>query len=317
MSNSATSIALAASAHDAGKRLDAFLHERLPEYSRSRLQSWIAADRVLVDGIRVRPSYLLRGTEKVSVAPAALAPLRAEPEELPLVVLYEDADVIAIDKPAGMVVHAGAGHANGTLVNALLHRFGALSSLGGDLRPGIVHRLDRDTSGVLLVARTDRGHQSLAAQFRDRQIEKIYLALVRGRMKHREGRIVAPISRDPVRRTRMTARSASGRPALTEYRVLEEIENMSFLEVRIGTGRTHQIRVHLASIGHPVAGDRLYGAPAEPSLGRFFLHAHRIRFRSPAVFDAVTVESPLAPELAEFLKSAARSLRTKIGKPSQ
>ncbi|MGH9618098.1 MAG: RluA family pseudouridine synthase, partial [Bryobacteraceae bacterium] len=288
-------------ASGAGKRLDAFLHECLPEYSRSRLQSWIAEGRVRVDGKPRRASYLLRGTEQISVDPAPLAPLRAEPEEIPLVILYEDAEVIAIDKPAGMVVHAGAGHARGTVVNALLHRFGALSELGGELRPGIVHRLDRDTSGVLLVARTDRAHQALAAQFRERQIEKIYLALVHGRMKQPQGRITAPIARDPIRRTRMTARSASGRAALTEYRLLEEIGNLSFLEVHIATGRTHQIRVHLSSIGHPVVGDRLYGAPAQPSLGRFFLHAHRIRFRSPTAPDPVIVESPLAPELRQFL----------------
>jgi 23S rRNA pseudouridine1911/1915/1917 synthase len=206
-----------------------------------------------------------------------------------------------------MVVHAGAGHARGTLVNALLHRFGSLSELGGDLRPGIVHRLDRDTSGVLLVARTDRAHQALAVQFRERQIEKTYLALVHGRMKQPQGRIAAPIARDPVRRIRMTARLASGRAALTEYRLLEEIGRLSFLEVRIATGRTHQIRVHLAGIGHPVVGDRLYGAPLQPSLGRFFLHAHRIRFRSPATPDPVTVESPLAPELQEFLSLAKHS----------
>lgn len=292
---------------EGGKRLDAFLHERLPEYSRSRLQAWIGAGRVLVDGRQVRPSYLLRGAERISVDPAPLAPLHAEPEEIPLVILYEDADVVAIDKPAGMVVHAGAGHVRGTLVNALLHRFGSLSELGGDLRPGIVHRLDRDTSGVLLVARTDRAHQALAIQFREREIEKTYLALVHGHMKQPQGRIAAPIARDPVRRTRMTTRAASGRAALTEYRLLEEIGNLSFLEVRIATGRTHQIRVHLTSIGHPVVGDRLYGAPVQPSLGRFFLHAHCIRFRSPAVPDPVTVESPLAAELQEFLSLAKHS----------
>ncbi|MGH9581638.1 MAG: RluA family pseudouridine synthase, partial [Bryobacteraceae bacterium] len=316
LSNSETSIALAAEPRDAGKRLDAFLHERLPAYSRSRLQSWIAEDRVLVDGSPTRASYSLRGAEHISVAPAALAPLRAEPEDIPLAILYEDTDVIVVDKPAGIVVHAGAGHARGTLVNALLHRFGSLSALGGDLRPGIVHRLDRETSGVLLVARTYRAHQLLAAQFHDRKIEKIYLALVHGRMKSREGRIAAPIARNPVRRIRMTARSVSGRAALTEYRLLEEIGNLSFLEVRIGTGRTHQIRVHLSSIGHPVAGDRLYGAPALPSLGRFFLHAHCIRFQSPAVPDPVTVESPLPPELMDFLSTARGAANLGCGRLS-
>lgn len=292
--------------HDAGKRLDSFLHERLPEWSRSRLQTWIKAARVLVDGKESRASQLLRGGESVSVEPAELAPLRAEPEALPLKILYEDGDVVVVDKAAGMVVHAGAGHSHGTLVNALLHHFGSLSSVNGDLRPGIVHRLDRETSGVLAVARTDSAHQALAKQFHDRQVEKIYLTLVHGRMKHLTGRITAPITRDPVRRTRMTARLGTGRTALTDYEVREEFEYFSFLRVRIGTGRTHQIRVHLSSIGHPIVGDRLYGAPASipgvPILGRFFLHAHRLRFTSPSTGEPITVESPLAEDLSQFLE---------------
>ena len=290
---------------DAGKRLDSFLHERLPEWSRSRLQAWIKQSRGLVESKEARASYLLRAGESVSVEPAELAPLRAEPEALPLKILYEDADVVVVDKPAGMVVHAGAGHSHGTLVNALLHHFGSLSSVNGELRPGIVHRLDKETSGVLVVARTDSAHQALSRQFHDRHVEKIYLALVHGRMKQPSGRITDPITRDPVRRTRMTARLGTGRTALTEYEVLEEFPYFSFLRVRIGTGRTHQIRVHLSSIGHPVVGDRLYGAPASipgiPSLSRFFLHAHRLRFASPAAPEPITIESPLPPALAEFL----------------
>jgi 23S rRNA pseudouridine1911/1915/1917 synthase len=270
-------VVLTAEAADSGKRLDAFLHERLPEFSRSRLQAWIKEERVQVNGAGARASHLLRANECVTVSPADLPPLKAEAEDLPLQILYEDADVIVVDKPAGMVVHAGAGHSRGTLVNALLHHFGSLSTMNGELRPGIVHRLDKETSGVLLVARTDRAHQALAAQFQQREVEKIYLALGHGRMKQPQGRITAPITRDPLRRTRMTSKLGSGRAALTEYRVLEELANLSYLEVRIGTGRTHQIRVHLASIGHPVFGDRLYGAPPS-TLGRFFLHAHRLRF---------------------------------------
>lgn len=291
-------------ATDAGKRLDAFLHERLPEFSRSRLQSWIKDGHVLLNDQASRASYILRGAEIVAVTPADLPPLRAEAEDLPVNVLYQDADVIVVDKPAGMVVHAGAGHASGTLVNALLHHFGTLSTVSGDdLRPGIVHRLDRETSGVLAVARTDKAHQALAAQFHDRKVEKVYLALVHGHLKPTAGRITSPIARDPVRRTRMTTKLASGRSALTDYRVLETLETLSLLEVRIGTGRTHQIRVHLASIGHPVFGDRLYGAPAQPSLDRFFLHAHRLSFTSPSTGERITVESPLAPELARLLDS--------------
>jgi 23S rRNA pseudouridine1911/1915/1917 synthase len=288
-------------AGDAGKRLDSFLHERLPQFSRSRLQSWIKSGLVLVNGAMARTSYLLRGQESVSVTPGELPPLRAEAEELPLRILYEDDDVVAIDKPAGMVVHAGAGHIKGTLVNALLHHFGSLSSVNGDLRPGIVHRLDRDTSGVLVAARTDAAHQALAHQFQTRQVEKVYLALVHGLPRPAQGRITSPISRDRIRRTRMSTRSGTGRPALTDYRVIEEFEKMSLLEVRIGTGRTHQIRVHLASLGHPVFGDRLYGAPAAPGLNRFFLHAHRLRFLSPSTGEPIAIESELPAELSEYL----------------
>lgn len=290
---------------DAGKRLDAFLHERLPEFSRSRLQSWIKTGRVSLAGEQPRPSYTLRGGEVVDVLPAELPPLRAEAEDLPVAILYEDQDVVAIDKPPDMVVHAGAGHHTGTLVNALLHHFGALSSINGNLRPGIVHRLDKDTSGVLLVARTDAAHHALAAQFQSREVEKTYLAIVHGRLRQKTGRITAPVARDPVHRTRMTVRSPSGRSALTEYRVLEELGRFSYVEVRIGTGRTHQIRVHMASLHHAIVGDRLYGAPAAPPalppLSRFFLHAHRIRFRSPSTGAPIEVESPLPADFQNLL----------------
>jgi 23S rRNA pseudouridine1911/1915/1917 synthase len=294
-------ILVTASKSDRGKRLDAFLHERLPEYSRARVQSWIKDGRVTVSGASTRPSYLIRGEETIAVTPAELAPLRAEPEALPLAIVYEDQDVVVIDKSAGMVVHAGAGHARGTLVNALLHHFGSLSSINGELRPGIVHRLDRDTSGLIVVARTDAAHQSLAHQFQTRTVEKIYLALVQGDVHPPQGRITLPIARDPVRRTRMTTRLPAGRSALTSYRVLETRPGpTSFLEILLGTGRTHQIRVHMAAIGHPIVGDRLYGAPAAPNLDRFFLHAHRLAFHSPSTGRRIEVVSPLPPELASF-----------------
>lgn len=289
-------------AEDTGKRVDLFLQERLPEYSRSRIQQWIRDGRARVGGVPVKPSLRLRGGETVEVEPAEPPPLRAIPEALPVHVLYEDDDVVAVDKPAGMVVHAGAGVRMGTLVNALLHRFGALSEAAGELRPGIVHRLDRYTSGVLLVARNDAAHRALAAQFSSRTVEKVYIALVRGRVKAETSRIEKPIARDRVRRTRMTARLSSGRTAVTEYRVLRRYEGFSLLEVRIRTGRTHQIRVHMASIGHPVAGDRLYGASPHPS-GRFFLHSHRIGFRQPTTGEPVTVISPLPPDLEAWLET--------------
>jgi len=276
------------------------LRERLPQYSRSRLQDWIEQGRVLVDNSAEKRSYLLKGSERIFVQPGELAPLRAMPEDLPVEVLYEDADVIAINKPAGMLVHSGAGRHSGTLVNAVLHRFGKLSSMGGELRPGIVHRLDRFTSGVILVARGDAAHRHLAQQFAARQVEKIYLALVQGRVKKDQGRVTAPITRDPVRRVRMTARLAHGRQAITSYQVLKRFKETTFLEVKIGTGRTHQIRVHLASIGHPVVGDKLYGAAAS-ELGRYFLHARQITFTSPGSGHRITVQASLPEDLENYL----------------
>jgi 23S rRNA pseudouridine1911/1915/1917 synthase len=290
----------AADLSDAGKRLDHLLHQRLPEFSRSRIQEWIRQGRVLVNGRPQKASYAVRLGDAIDADPAPPPPLHATPEPIPLRILYEDAGVIAIDKPAGMVVHAGAGVHSGTLVNALLHRFQHLSAVGGEARPGIVHRLDRYTSGVLLVARNDAAHQSLAAQFASRRVEKRYLTLVHGTVGQESGRIEAPIARDPVRRVRMTARLASGRAAWSEYRVLRRFRGFTFLEVRIGTGRTHQIRVHLSSIGHPVAGDTLYGAPAA-GRGRFFLHAHRLRFTLPSGGEPVEIVSPLPPDLEAWL----------------
>jgi 23S rRNA pseudouridine1911/1915/1917 synthase len=290
---------------DRGKRLDLYVCDRLGDVSRSRVQEWIKAARVQVDGRVEKASYTLRGAELVEVEPAARPPLKATPEDLPLTILYEDAAVIAVDKPAGVVVHAGAGVHEGTLVNRLVHHFEKLSSVGGELRPGIVHRLDRYTSGVLLVARNDAAHQALAEQFSSRSVEKVYLTLVHGTMERDRGRIMLKIARDPVRRTRMTTRLGTGRSALTDWEVLERFPNFTFLRVKIGTGRTHQIRVHLASIGHPVAGDRLYGAPRDGE--RYFLHAHRISFTSPARGERVTVESPLPEDLMDWLAAARGS----------
>ena len=289
-------------AADAGQRLDHYLHAQFPELSRSRIQSWIKEGRVLVDGSPAKASAILHGRETIEVSPADLPPLKAEPEDLPVEILYEDAAVIAIYKPAGLVVHAGAGAHSGTLVNRLVHHFASLSKAGGELRPGIVHRLDRGTSGVLLVARTDAAHRALAAQFAGRTVEKTYLALVEGRIAMESGRVTTPITRDPVRRTRMTARLGRGRSAITEFRVVRRFEKFTYLEVRIGTGRTHQIRAHLASIGHPVAGDRLYGAKAGE---RFFLHAWKIGFISPATGQRVDVEAPLDPVLVQWLTDLA------------
>ena len=289
---------LTADEADRGKRLDALLRERLPEFSRARIQQWIKGGRVLVNGRAEKPSHAVRGDERIDLEPAEPLALKAVPEAIPLTVLYEDHACVAIDKAAGMVVHAGAGVRAGTVVNALLHRFASLSSIGGELRPGIVHRLDRFTSGVLLVAKTDAAHRDLALQFSSRQVEKIYLALVEGQLRG-SGRIEKPIARDPKNRARMTARLALGRAALTDWEALEQVAGSTFLRIRLGTGRTHQIRAHMAAIGHPVAGDRLYGAMESP-WRRYFLHAHRLTFRSLATQASVTVESPLPDELREW-----------------
>jgi 23S rRNA pseudouridine1911/1915/1917 synthase len=297
---------------DAGRRLDLFLHERLPQYTRSRLQTWIKEGRALIDGKIARASSVIRNGANIEFEPGTIPELRATAEDIPLHILYEDDDVAAIDKPAGMVVHSGAGMHSGTLVNALLHHFETLSKTGGDLRPGIVHRLDRFTSGVLLVAKHDAAHQALAKQFSGREVEKIYLTLVHGAVHPDHARIDKPIARDPVHRARMTTRIASGRKAWSEYRVLERGERFTFLEVKIGTGRTHQIRVHLSSIGHPVAGDRLYGAKlkleAIPDPPRYFLHSHRITFARPSDGRRIAVVSPLPEDLAAWKSIALQTL---------
>jgi 23S rRNA pseudouridine1911/1915/1917 synthase len=284
-----------------GQRLDQYLARQLPDFSRARLQAWVKQGRILVDGAQAKPAVLLRGGEAIDVSPAEPAPLRAEPEDLPVEILYQDDHLAAINKAAGVVVHAGAGHQRGTLVNRLLHHLGPLAPAGDAFRPGIVHRLDRDTSGVILIAKTGAAHRNLAAQFAARKTQKIYHALVEGVVKDESGRIEKPIARDPKNRLRMTTRVASGRDALTEFRVERRFPRHTLLRVRIGTGRTHQIRVHLASLGHPVAGDALYGARPTPR-GRFWLHASRISIVHPDSGEPVTFEAPWPGELRQWLE---------------
>jgi 23S rRNA pseudouridine1911/1915/1917 synthase len=290
----------------AGQRLDHFLREQLGDVSRARVQMWIDEDRVLVNGSPAKASYRLRVGDSVETEPAPPPSLKAEAEDIPLIVLYEDDDLVAIDKPAGMVVHAGAGIHNGTLVNALLHRYGnSLSTGSADERPGIVHRLDRFTSGVILAARNDAAHQSLARQFSNREVEKEYLALVHGVVRADTGRIEKPVGRDPVQRAKMSVRSKVGRSALTDWKVEQRFDGYTFVRLRIGTGRTHQIRVHMASIGHPVVGDRLYGAPQHPkglpAPERYFLHAHRIVLSHPRSHTRLDISSPLTPDIKEWM----------------
>ena len=301
---------------EAGQRLDRYLAARPAGLSRARLQELIDQGCVRVNGACTKRSHVLRAGERIELEVRPRPPLRAVAEEIPLEVLYEDEDVVVVNKAAGMVVHAGAGAARGTLVNALLHRFGRLSTAGGSLRPGIVHRLDKGTSGALLVARNDEAHRRLAEQFRNRRVGKTYLALVHGRLRQDSGRIELPVARDLRRRTRMTTRRREGRPALTVWRVLLRLDGFTLVEADLRTGRTHQLRVHFAALGHPVVGDSVYGAPRElraggqalPPLGRVFLHAARIHFEHPRRGESVEVRAPLPPELRDYLRRLAAAL---------
>jgi len=318
-------------AEAAGQRLDHFLATQIPGVSRSRVQLLLDQGDVLINGAHPKPSLKLRGGEQISITGQPHpAPLKATPEDIPLDVVYEDNDLAVVNKPAGMMVHAGAGatddaRSRGTLVNALLHRFRALSTTGGALRPGIVHRLDKDTSGLIVVAKNDAAHAALARLFSARSIRKTYIALVHGSVERSRGTITAAISRDPVRRTRMTTRATeNARSAVSHYEVVRRLTTrfgkFTLVHVHIETGRTHQIRVHMASIGHPVVGDTLYGAPGQITeqstaqatarqksasqrlrLGRNFLHAAQLEFQHPVTGKPLQLQAPLPGELTRFL----------------
>jgi 23S rRNA pseudouridine1911/1915/1917 synthase len=314
-------ILISVSREGMGKRLDQFLTHQLADVSRARVQELIAKRQVVVNDAASKASFRLRGGERIAILGLLEpTPLRAIAEDIPLDIVYEDDDFAVINKPAGMMVHAGAGASEdqrnrGTLVNALLHRFRRLSAVGGELRPGIVHRLDRATGGLMLVAKNDEAHRKLATQFARRQVKKTYLGLVHGWLKQDHGTISTNISRDRLRRTRMTTRRQGGREAITHYCVNAKLEGgfgkFTLLQLRIDTGRTHQIRVHLASLGHPVVGDTLYGAPGELrdrggaiiSLPRNFLHAAGLEFHHPRTGLPLSFSAPLPAELEGWLKN--------------
>jgi 23S rRNA pseudouridine1911/1915/1917 synthase len=322
----AVPILISVTSDHAGKRLDQLLAGQL-DVSRARAQQLISEQKVSVNDAPAKAALKLRGGERIVVLGSRERPaLRAMAEEIPLDILYEDDDLAIINKAAGMMVHAGAGATEdqrnrGTLVNALLHHFASLSAVGGEMRPGIVHRLDKQTSGLIVVAKNDEAHRKLAAQFARRDVKKTYVALVHGWVKKDRGTISASISRDRVRRVRMTTRGTGGREALSHYRVVRRLDSafgkFTLLEVKIDTGRTHQIRVHMVSLGHAVVGDVLYGAPHEMrarrgratdqggaiSLSRNFLHAARLELTHPRTAEPIALSSSLPAELQAFLST--------------
>ena len=310
-----------------GQRLDLFLAQQLGEVSRSRVQLLLQQGGVLIDGKLAKASRKLRSGESISIlGDPQPPPLHAMAEAIPLEIVYEDGDLAVINKPAGMMVHAGSGATEdarnrGTLVNALLHHLGELSSASGPLRPGIVHRLDKQTSGLIVVAKNDVAHARLSSMFSRRQVRKLYLALVQGDLPQERGTVNAPISRDAVRRTRMTTRREGGRSAVSHWEVLRRIRgpygSFTLISVRIETGRTHQIRVHMASLGHPVVGDTLYGAASAIAplagsgglprlvLPRNFLHAAELEFAHPGSGERLTLVSNLPADLKDFMAQLA------------
>jgi 23S rRNA pseudouridine1911/1915/1917 synthase len=304
-----------------GARLDAWLARAVPDLSRARVQSLIEAGHVMLESGRPRPSSRLRAGQAVTLSVPPPRPAEPEPEAIALAIVHEDDDLLVVDKPAGLVVHPGAGTARGTLVNALLHHVKSLSGVGGVLRPGIVHRLDKGTSGLLVVAKNDAAHRSLVEQFSGRTVDKQYLAIVLGVPRARKGTVDAPIGRDPRDRKRMSVRAPRGREARSSFETLEAFDGAALLRIGIHTGRTHQIRVHLSALGHPVAGDATYGGTRTPpsqssearavlaGLERPALHAARLSFEHPGTGARMAFESPLPADLrqaVERLRAASR-----------
>jgi 23S rRNA pseudouridine1911/1915/1917 synthase len=293
---------------DRGLRLDVFLARRLENLTRSQIQLLNRSGAIRIEGRQDKTGYKIRGGETIEVDLHALEPNHLTPEQIPLQIYFEDQDLAVIEKPAGRVVHPGSATTGGTLVHALMFHFQNLSDVGGKSRPGIVHRLDKKTSGLLIVAKNNVAHARLSQAFQDRQIQKSYIALVHGKPSRPAGTIQLAVGRHPTVRTRMAAGTTKGRPAHSEYRVMENLRGFSLLEVKIKTGRTHQIRVHLSAIGHPVVGDDVYGERSYKEfvkkygeLSRYFLHSAHLRFTHPTTGAPLDFHSPLPDELQKVL----------------
>ena len=301
---------LLAKPDDRGLRLDVFLAQRLENLTRSQIQLLNRSGAIRIEGREDKAGYRIRGGETIEVDLKALEPATLTPEQIPLQIYFEDQDLAVIEKPAGLVVHPGSGTKNGTIVHGLLFHFQNLSDVGGEARPGIVHRLDKKTSGLLIVAKNNVAHARLSKAFQDREIQKTYLALIHGKPPHDKGTIELSVGRHRTVRTKMAANAPHGRAAHTEFRVVEQFRGFSLLEVQIKTGRTHQIRVHFSAIGHPVVGDDVYGERSYKEftkkygeLNRYFLHAARLRFTHPTTGAPLEFHSPLPFELHKLLKS--------------
>lgn len=289
-----------------GERLDKVIPAHVPDLSRAMAQRLIKTGEVTVNGRPSKPSYRVQVSDEVVVRVPIEMPAPVVPENIPLDVIYEDDALLVVNKPAGMVVHPAYGHASGTLVNAVLAHCPQIADVGGPDRAGVVHRLDKDTSGLILIAKDDVTRAALQRQFKRRQVAKTYLALVEGQMQPREGVVEAPVGRDKRQRKKMAV-VRSGREARTLYRAIEYFADHTLLEVRPHTGRTHQVRVHLAWLGYPIVGDAVYGRQRQRLLrSRHFLHAVRIRFSHPATSEEVEFEAPLPPELADVLNQLRR-----------
>jgi 23S rRNA pseudouridine1911/1915/1917 synthase len=297
-----------------GERLDRFLTGEIPNYSRSQIQRLIQEGQVVVGrATRARANLQLRAGDEVAVTLPEPAAAVLQPQDIPLEILFDDDDLVVVNKPAGMVVHPAAGNPDGTLVNALLHHVRGLSGIGGEIRPGIVHRLDKGTSGVMVVAKNDAAHHELARQFHDREVEKEYVALVWGLVQQRK-RIEAAIGRDPKHRQKMSTRASRARDAVTRVTWARDLRGLTLCRIAIFTGRTHQIRVHMSAIGHPIVGDALYGGVhrrvphqfrAVQSLTRPFLHAERLTFTHPRTRERMTFTAPLPADLEAVARAVA------------